>query len=77
MKKAIWILKWYILDSSDYTIKDVKVYVFDNVEDAKTYLKKMAYKIYVDNEGDEVKFEDWELGIYDSYDYEIYSDSIK
>ena len=76
MKNEIFILKLYILDSSSYDINDVKVTVFNNLENAKAYLKKLMYDIYVDNEGDEVSIEDWELALYDNYEYEIYSDKI-
>jgi hypothetical protein len=72
----IYVLKFYILDPSSYDIIDVKVKVFSSLKDAEAHLKKIAYKIYADNEGDEVSIEDWELMIYDSYEYEIYSDKI-
>jgi hypothetical protein len=76
MKNEIFILKLYILDSSSYDINDVKVTVFNNLENAKAYLKKLMYEIYVENEGDEVSIEDWEFALYDNYEYEIYSDKI-
>lgn len=76
MEKEIFVLKWFILDPSSYDLKDVEVYVFDSLENARKYLKKLAYQIYVDNEGDEVSIEEWEMEIYDNYDYEIYGDRI-
>jgi RecJ-like exonuclease len=76
MKNEIWILKWYILDPSSYKLEDVKVHIFDSLESAEKYLKKLAYQIYVDNEGDEVNIEEWKVEIFDSYDYEIYKDEI-
>ena len=34
-------------------------------------MKKLAYEIYVDDEGDDVKLEEWEFELYDNYEYEI------
>jgi hypothetical protein len=76
MKNVVYVLKWYILDPSSYNLKDVDVYIFNSLEDAEMRLKEIAYGVYVDNEGDEVKFENWKLEMYDSYDYEIYSDLV-
>jgi hypothetical protein len=76
MKNEIFVLKLYVLDSSSYDINDVRVTVFSNLENAKAHLKKLMYDIYVENEGDEVSIEDWELKLYDNYEYEIYSDMI-
>jgi hypothetical protein len=74
MKNEIFVLKLYVLDSSSYDINDVHVTVFSSLENAKAHLKKLMYDIYVENEGDEVSIEDWELKLYDNYEYEIYSD---
>jgi len=76
MKNEIFVLKLYVLDPSSYDINDVHVTVFSNLENAKAHLKKLMYDIYVENEGDEVSIEDWELELYDNYEYEIYSDMI-
>ena len=71
MKKLIYVLKWYYLDCSSYKIIDVESYTFDDLDKCKEYLKRKAYEIYVDNEGDDVSFEDWEFELYDNYEYEI------
>ena len=71
MKKEIYVLKFYTLDCSNYKITKVECYVFESLEKAKEYLKKLAYEIYVDNEGDDVKLEEWEFELYDNYEYEI------
>jgi hypothetical protein len=71
MNNKIYALKWYILDPSSYDIKDVEIYIFSSLEKAEMGLKKLAYQLYIDNEGDEVSIEDWTLEIYDSYEYEI------
>jgi hypothetical protein len=76
MKNEIFVLKLYYLDPSSYDINEVKVHIFSSLENARAYLKKFAYNIYVDNEGDEVSIEDWEFELYDNYEYEIYSDQI-
>ena len=54
MKKLIYVLKWYYLDCSSYKIIDVESYTFDDLDKCKEYLKRKAYEIYVDNEGDDV-----------------------
>jgi hypothetical protein len=76
MKNEIFVLKLYILDPSSYDIKDVSVTVFSSLENARAHLKKLMYDVYVENEGDEVSIEDWQLELYDNYEYEIYSDMI-
>ena len=76
MKKLIYVLKWYYLDCSSYKIIDVESYTFDDLDKCKEYLKRKAYEIYVDNEGDDVSFEDWEFELYDNYEYEIEEQSI-
>jgi hypothetical protein len=72
----IYVLKFYVLDPSSYDVINVDVKVFSSLEKANANLKETAYKIYVDNEGDEVSIEDWELTLCDNYEYEIYSDIV-
>ena len=76
MKNEIFVLKLYILDPSSYDINDVRVTVFSSLENARAHLKKLMYDIYVENEGDEVSIEDWQLELYDNYEYDLYSDMI-
>jgi hypothetical protein len=71
MRKEIYVLKWYIHDCSNYQIIDVECYVFDDLDKCKEYLKNKAYQIYVDNEGGDVKIEDWTFEIYDNYGYNV------
>ena len=72
----IYVLKFYVLDPSSYDVINVDVKVFSSLEKANANLKETAYKIYVDNEGDEVSIEDWKFELYDNYEYEIYSDIV-
>lgn len=71
MKKLIYVLKFYHLDCSNYRINNVECFVFENKDKCEEYLKRKAYEIYVDNEGDEISFEDWKFELYDNYEYEI------
>ena len=71
MKNEIYVLKWYVYDCSSYELIKVNTYLFYSVGDARNYLKQLAYKIYVDNEGDGVSIGDWDMELYDNYGYEI------
>lgn len=71
MKNEIYLLKWYVYDCSSYQLNNVECYVFKSIESAQNYLKQLAYRIYVDNEGDGVSIENWDMELYDNYGYEI------
>lgn len=76
MTNKIYVLKWFRYDCSSYELENVDCYVFKSVEGAREKLKQLAYEIYVDNEGDDVKIEDWKMELYDNYGYDITGDVV-
>jgi len=76
----MFVVKIYDLDSSSYKIRDVKVKVFDTLEESKKFIVEKHYEIDWDNcntdlEKDEYldlfSLEDIQDKLYDTFDYEI------
>jgi hypothetical protein len=76
----MFVVKIYDLDSSSYKIRDVKVKVFDTLEESKKFIVEKHYEIDWDNcntdlEKDEYldlfSLEDIQDKLYDTFEYEI------
>jgi hypothetical protein len=76
----MFIVKIYDLNSSSYEIRDVKVKVFNSLEESKRFVVEKHYEIDWDNcntdlEKDEYldlfSLEDIQDKLYDTFDYEI------
>jgi hypothetical protein len=76
----MFVVKIYDLDSSSYKIRDVKVKVFNSLEESKRFVVEKHYEIDWDNcntdlEKDEYldlfSLEDIQDKLYDTFDYEI------
>jgi len=76
----MFIVKIYDLDSSSYKIRDVKVKVFNTLEESKKFVVEKHYEIDWDNcntdlEKDEYldlfSLEDIQDKLYDTFEYEI------
>jgi hypothetical protein len=76
----MFVVKIYDLDSSSYEIRDVKVKVFNSLEESKRFVVEKHYEIDWDNcntdlEKDEYldlfSLEDIQDKLYDTFDYEI------
>jgi hypothetical protein len=76
----MFVVKIYDLDSSSYKIRDVKVKVFNSLEESKKFIVEKHYEIDWDNcntdlEKDEYldlfSLEDINDKLYDTFEYEI------
>jgi len=76
----MFVVKIYDLDSSSYKIRDVKVKVFNSLEESKKFIVEKHYEIDWDNcntdlEKDEYlnlfSLEDIKDKLYDTFEYEI------
>ena len=76
----MFVVKIYDLDSSSYKIRDIKVKVFNSLEESKKFIVEKHYEIDWDNcntdlEKDEYldlfSLEDINDKLYDTFEYEI------
>ena len=76
----MFVVKIYDLDSSSYKIRDVKVKVFNSLEESKKFIVEKHYEIDWDNCNTELEkdeyldlfsLEDIQDKLYDTFEYEI------
>jgi hypothetical protein len=76
----MFVVKIYDLDSSSYKIRDVKVKVFDTLEESKKFIVEKHYEIDWDNCNTDLgkdeyldlfSLEDIQDKLYDTFEYEI------
>jgi hypothetical protein len=76
----MFVVKIYDLDSSSYKIRDVKVKVFNSLEESKKFIVEKHYEIDWDNCNTDLKkdeyldlfsLEDINDKLYDTFEYEI------
>ena len=76
----MFVVKIYDLDSSSYKIRDVKVKVFNSLEESKKFIVEKHYEIDWDNCNTDLEkneylnlfsLEDIQDKLYDTFEYEI------